>query len=90
MQASSAEIVNYAKDDPDAKREIKGAHARSDNYQNKRRGSNNGRRRVFPLGHGRGGNPPRGGGHQVIFCKTRIEERSDNEIETIYQSKGGD
>ena len=27
-------------------------------------------------------------GHQVNFCKTQIEERSENGIENIYQSKG--
>ena len=35
-----------------------------------------------------GGNPPRGGRHQGIFCKTQIEGRSENEIVNFYQSKG--
>ena len=43
---------------------------------------------IFPRGRGRGGKPPRGGGHQVNFCKTQIEERSENGIENICQSKG--
>ena len=52
------------------------------------RGNSYSRGRDFPRGRGRGSNPPRGGGHQVNFCKTQIEERSENGIENIYQSKG--
>ena len=89
MQASSAEEENEAKGgDSDAKNEMQGAQARSDGFQKKGRGNNIGRGRNFPRGHGRGGNPPRGGGHQVNFCKTQIEERSENGIENICQSKG--
>ena len=51
-------------------------------------GNSFGHGRNFPPGRSRGGNPPRGGGHQVNFCKTQIEERSENGIENIYQSKG--
>ena len=89
MQASSAEVGNEAKGgDSDAKNEMQGAQARSDSFQNKGRGNSFGRGRNFPRGCGRGGNPPRGGGHQVNFCKTQIEERSENGIENICQSKG--
>ena len=89
MQANSAEVGNEAKGgDSDAKNEMQGAQARSDSFQNKGRGNSFGSGRNFPRGRGRGGNPPRGGGHQVNFCKTQIEERSENGIENIYQSKG--
>ena len=89
MQASSTEVVHEGKGgDSDAKSEMQGAQARSDYYQNKGRGSSNGRGRIFPGGRGRAGNPPRGGRHQVNFCKAQIEGRSENEIENIYQSKG--
>ena len=89
MQASSAEVGNQAEGgDSDAKNEMQGAQARSDSFQNKGRGNSFGRGRNFPRGRGRGGNPPRGGGHQVNFCKTQIEERSENGIENICQSKG--
>ena len=67
---------------------MQGAQARSDSFQNKGHGNSFGRGRNFPRGRGRGGNPPRGGGHQVNFCKTQIEERSENGIENICQSKG--
>ena len=67
---------------------MQGAQARSDSFQNKGRGNSYGGGRNFPRGRGRGGNPPRGGGHQVNFCKTQIEERSENGIENIGQSKG--
>ena len=89
MQASSGEVGNEAKGgDSDAKNEMQGAQARSDSFQNKGRGNSFGRGRNFPRGRGRGGKPPRGGGHQVKFCKTQIEERSENGIENICQSKG--
>ena len=89
MQANSAEVGNEAKGgDSDAKNEMQGAQARSDSFKNKGRGNSFGRSRNFPRGRGRGGNPPRGGGHQVNFCKTQIEERSENGIENINQSKG--
>ena len=90
MQASSVEVVKEAKGcDSDAKKnEMQGEQARSDSYQNQGRGSSNGCGRNFPHGRGRGGNPPSGGGHQVNLCKTQIEERSENGIENIYQSKG--
>ena len=85
IQASSAEVGNEAKGgDSGAKNEMQGAQARSDGYQNKGRGNSYGPGRNFP----RGGNPPPGGGHQVNFCKTQIEERSENGVEDIYQSKG--
>ena len=86
MQANSAEVGNEAKGgDSDAKNEMQGAQARSDNFQNKGRGNSFGRGRNFPCGRGRGGNPPRGGGHQVNFCKTQIEERSENGIEIFIK-----
>ena len=89
MQVSSAEVGNEAKGcDPDDKNEMQGAQARSDIFQNKGRCNSYSRDRNFPHGRGRGGNPTRGGGHQVNFCKTQIEERSENGIENIYQSKG--
>ena len=89
MQANSAEVGNEAKrGDSDAKNEMQGAQARSDSFQNKGRGNSFCRGRNFPHGRGRGGNPPRSGGHQVNFCKTQIEERSESGIENIYQSKG--
>ena len=89
MQANSAEVGNEAKGgDSDAKNEMQGAQARSDSFQNKGRGNSYGRGRNFPRGCSRGGNPPCGGGHQVNFCKTQIEERSENGIENICQSKG--
>ena len=59
---------------------MQGAQARSDSFQNKGRGNSFGRGRNFPRGRGRVGNPPRGGGHQVNFCKTQMEERSETEL----------
>ena len=88
MQASCAEEGNEAKGgDSDAKNEMHGAQARSDSFQNKGRGNSYCCVRNFPRGRGRGGNPPRGGGHQVNFCKTQIEERSENGIQNICQGQ---
>ena len=67
---------------------MQGAQDRSDSFQNKGRGNSFGSGRNFPKGRGRGGNPPRGGGQQVNFCKMQIEERSESRIENICQSKG--
>ena len=64
------------------------AQARSESYQNKGCDNRYACGRNFSLVRGRGGYPPRGGGHQVNFCKTQIKERSENGIENIYQSKG--
>ena len=50
MQANSAEVGNEAKGgDSDAKNEMQGAQARSDNFQNKGRGNSFGRGRNFPV-----------------------------------------
>ena len=78
MKGSSAEVVNEAKGcDSDAKNIMQGAQAMSDSYQNKGPGNRYGRGRNFPNGRRVGGNPLRGGMHQVNFCKTQIEERSE-------------
>ena len=68
MQASSAEIVNEAQvGDSNAKSEMQGAGSCG---------------RIFPRGRGRGGNPPRWRESRE-FCKTQIEERSENELGSI-------
>ena len=59
---------------------MQGAQARSDSFQNKGRGNSYGRRRNFPHGQGRGGNPPRGGRHQVNFCKTHVRNGRKMEL----------
>ena len=87
MQAGSAEIGNEAKGgNSDVNGEAQWAQFRSDNYQNKGPGNSHGHGRGFPCGRDRGGNTPRGGGHQLFFCRTQVEERSDSEIESIYQN----
>ena len=74
MQASSAEVVNEAKGcDFDAKNEMQGAQARSDSYQNKGHSNSYAHGRNFPLGRGRGDQPPRGGWYQVIFAKCKLK-----------------
>ena len=41
----------------------------------------------FFRGRGKTDGAPRGGGHQMSFCKTEVNRESDDEIESIYQSK---
>ena len=89
MQESGAEVINEEKGcDSEAKNELQGEQARSDSYQNKGRGNSYGRVKKFPCGRGWGGYPPRGGGHQVNFCKAQFKERSESGIENICQSEG--
>ena len=56
------------------KNEMQPVQARCDSFQNKGRGNSYGRSRNFPRGRGRGGNPPRGGGHQVNFAKRKLRK----------------
>ena len=89
MQASIAEVVNEAKGcDSDEKMKCKGQSIGLIVTRIKGAAVEMVALEIFPVDEGRGGNPPRGGGHQVNFCKTQIEERSENGIENIYQSKG--
>ena len=54
-------------------------------YQNKGCGDGHGRVKGFPHRRGRGNHPPRGGGHQISFCKTQSKEKSDVENENFLK-----
>ena len=45
------------------------------------------RGRGFFRGRGRTDGAPRGGGHQMSFCKTEVSKESHDGFESIYQSK---
>ena len=45
------------------------------------------RGRGFFRGRGKTDGSPRGGGHQMSFCKTEVNRESEDGIESIYQSK---
>ena len=57
--------------------------------------SESSRGRGYTCGRGRGyfrvrgktDGAPRGGGHQMSFCKTEVNRETDDGIESIYQSK---
>ena len=51
------------------------------------RGYTRSRGRGYFRGRGKTDGAPRGGGHQMSFCKTEVNRESDDGIESIYQSK---
>ena len=65
-----------------------GTQIKSEESESSRgRGYTRGRGRAFFLGRGKTDGAPRGGGHQISFCKTEVNRESDDGIESIYQSK---
>ena len=67
----------------------KGTQIKSEESESGRgRGYTRGRgRRFFFRGRWKTDGAPRGGGHQMSFCKTDVIRESDDGIESIYQSK---
>ena len=65
-----------------------GTQIKSDESESSRgRGYTRGRGRGYFRGRGKTDGAPRGGGHQMSFCKTEVSRESDDGIESIYQSK---
>ena len=65
-----------------------GTQIKSEESESSRgRGYTRGRGRGFFRGRGKTDGAPRGGGHQMSFCKTEVSRESDDGIESIYQSK---
>ena len=65
-----------------------GTQIKSEESESSRsRGYTRGRGRGFFRGHGKTDGAPRGGGHQMSFCKTEVNKESHDRIESIYQSK---
>ena len=58
-----------------------------ENESGRGRGYTRGRGRGFFCGRGKTDGAPRGGGHQMSFCKTEVNRESEDGIESIYQSK---
>ena len=58
-----------------------------ENESSRGRGYTRGRGRGYFRGRGKTDGAPRGGGHQMSFCKTEVSKESDDGIESIYQSK---
>ena len=65
-----------------------GTQIKSDESESSRgRGYTRCRGRGYFRGRGKTDGAPRGGGHQMSFCKTKVSRESDDGIESIYQSK---
>ena len=65
-----------------------GTQIKSEESESSRgRGYTHVRGRGYFRGRGKTDGAPRGGGHQMSFCKTEVNRESDDGIESIYQSK---
>ena len=65
-----------------------GTQIKSEESESSRgRGYTRGRGRVFFRGRGKTDGAPRGGRHQMSFCKTEFSKESQDGIESIYQNK---
>ena len=64
-----------------------GTQIKSESESSRGRGYTRGRGRGYFRGRGKTDGAPRGGGHQMSFCKTEVNRDADDGIESIYQSK---
>ena len=65
-----------------------GTQIKSEESESSRgRGYTRGCGRGYFRGRGKTNGAPRGGGHQMSFCKTEVNRDTDDGIESIYQSK---
>ena len=65
-----------------------GTQIKSEESESSRgRGYTRGRGRGYFRGRGKTDGAPRGGGHQMSFCKTEVNRETDDGMESIYQSK---
>ena len=89
-QAYSAEVASGSKgsnSDYGGENE-QGTQIKSEESESSRgRGHTRGRGRGYFRGRGKTDGAPRGGGHQMSFCKTEVSKESQDGIESIYQSK---
>ena len=89
-QAHSAEVASGSEgsnSDYGGENE-QGTQTKSEERESSRsRGYTRGRSRGFFRGRWKTDGAPRGGGHQMRFCKTEVNKESDDGIESIYQSK---
>ena len=89
-QAYSAEVAsgNKGSNSDYGGEHEQGTQIKSEESESNRgRGHTRGRGRGYFRGHGKTDGAPRGGGHQMCFCKTEVSKESDDGIESIYQSK---
>ena len=90
-QAYSAEVASGSKGSNSdyAGENEQGTQIKSESESSRGRGYTRGRGRGYFRGRGKTDGAPRGGGHQMSFCKTEVNRDTDDGIESIYQSKIG-
>ena len=92
-QAYSAEVASGSSGSKGSKSDYageneQGTQIKSEESESSRgRGYTRGRGRGYFRGRGKTDGAPRGGGHQMSFCKTEVNRDTDDGIESIYQSK---
>ena len=84
-QAYSAEVASGSSGCKGSNSDYGGEHEQG--TQIKSEESESSRGRGYFRGRGKTDGAPRGGGHQMSFCKTEVNRESDGGIESIYQSK---
>ena len=92
-QAYSAEVASGSSESKGSNSDYggeneQGTQIKSEESESSRgRGYTRGRGRGYFRGRGKTDGAPRGGGHQISFCKTEVSRETDDGIESIYQSK---
>ena len=91
-QAYSAEVVSGSSGSKGSNSDYggeneQGTQIKSESESSRGRGYTRGRGRGYFRGRGKTDGAPRGGGHQMSFCKTEVNRDTDDGIESIYQSK---
>ena len=92
-QAYSAEVASGSSGSKGINSDFDGEHEQGtqinseESESSRSRGYTRGRGRGFFRGRGKTDGAPRGGVHQMSFCKTEVNRESDDGIESIYQSK---
>ena len=92
-QAYSAEVASGSSGSKGSNSDYGGEHEQGtqikseENESSRGRGHTRGRGRGYFRGRGKTDGAPRGGGHQMSFCKTEVSKESNDGIESIYQSK---
>ena len=83
-QAYSAEVASGSKG---SNSDYGGENEQGTQIKSEESESSSGRGRGYFRGRGKTDGAPRGGEHQMSFCKTEVNRESEDGIESIYQSK---
>ena len=88
-QAYSAELASRSSGSKGSNSDYGGENEQGTQIKSEESESSRGRSRGrgYFRGRGKTDGAPRGGGHQISFCKTEVSRETDDGIESIYQSK---